>query len=79
MPHWTASLFATALEALLNRRKRGGGRLRPVIGSILQSPIKLVAAFVMAPFLALRLAFVAEDPVRRFIASIGFFVSVLAA
>ena len=39
----------------------------------------MIAAFVLAPFLAFRVAALAKNPVRRLIAGVGFILSILAA
>lgn len=78
MAHWAASLFANATEALA-KRPRGGSSMAAVTKSILRYPIKMLAAFLMAPFLALRVASLAKSPLRRLVAGIGLFIAVLAA
>lgn len=78
MSHWTASLFSTALATLARTKTQGGG-FGTVIKSIGRYPIKTIAAFFLAPFLALRVARMAKNPVRRVVASIGLFISVLLA
>jgi len=48
-----------------------------VLKSIARYPIKAVAAFFVAPFLAFRVARMAKNPVRRAVAGVGLFISVL--
>ena len=79
MSHWAASLFATGLEALMRKRIDGQSSLGVVVKSIWRYPIKMIAAFLVAPFLAFRVAALAKNPVRRLIAGVGFFLSILAA
>lgn len=79
MSHWTAPLFATAIETLTKNPTGSGSSLATVIKSIIRYPIKTVAAFVMAPFLAFRLARATKNPIRRTIASIGLVLAVIAA
>ena len=74
----TSKLFSSALEALL-KRPAGSGSLATVAKSIIRYPIKTVAAFIAAPFLAIRVAGAAKDPVRRAIAGVGLFIAVLLA
>jgi hypothetical protein len=74
----TSTLFASALDALI-KRPTGSGSLATVAKSVLRYPIKAVAAFVVAPFLAFRVARAARNPARRAIAGIGLFVAVLLA
>ena len=78
MAHWTASLFSSALSALARRGSQGGG-LGTVLISIGRYPIKVVAAFFVAPFLAFRVARVAKNPIRRFVAGIGLFIALVLA
>jgi hypothetical protein len=78
MSHWTASLFSSALGALSKRSSSGDG-LGTVLKAIGRYPVKVLAAFFMAPFLAFRVARIAKNPVRRAIAGIGLFIAVLAA
>jgi len=56
MSHWTATLFAKAFEALKNNKKTGQSSVGVVIDSIWKQPIKLLAAFLVAPFLVFRVA-----------------------
>ena len=78
MSHWAAKLFAKAIESLINR-KEGQSSIGNVIDSIWKQPIKLLAAFFVAPFLVFRVAAYAKNPARRYIAGFGLFVSVLGA
>ena len=79
MAHWTSSLAATALEALRGRDRSGQGPIRTMAGSVLRYPVKLLAAFFTAPFLAFRVARYAKDPTRRRVAGIGLFIAMLTA
>lgn len=77
--NWAATLFASAIEALSRKSGEGRNSLATVTGSMLRYPIKTVAAFAMAPFLAFPVACVAKDPVRRVIAGAGLVVAVVVA
>lgn len=79
MNHWTASLFATGMEAIKKSRDKGQGALASVTASIMRYPIKVIAAFLVAPFLVFRVARVARNPFRRSIAAVGLLVAVLFA
>lgn len=76
---WTSTVFATAIEALSRRSKEESTPLRTVARSIWRSPIKLVAAFIFAPFLAFRVARAAKNRTRRLIAGAGLFLAILLA
>lgn len=79
MSHWTASLFATGLEAINKNHKSGQSALATTLSSIIRHPIKIIAAFLLAPFLAFRVARAAKNPLRRVIASVGLVLAVLLA
>lgn len=76
---WAANFFAGAIEALSRKSDASRGSLTTVARSILRYPIKTVAAFLMAPILAARVACVAKDPLRRVIAGVGLVLAVVAA
>lgn len=78
MAHWVGSLAASSLESLLRKRRSGGSSFGTVAGSVMRYPIKAVAAFFTAPFLAFRVARVAKNPIRRLIAGVGLFIAMLA-
>jgi len=77
MSHWTASLFAIGMEAIAKNRSNGQGALAGAMASIMRYPIKAVAAFLVAPFLVFRVAKFAKNPIRRVIATVGLFLSIL--
>lgn len=70
MGHWTASLVSAGIEALKSRPAKQGA-VGTVFNAIVGYPIKVLAAFITAPFLILRLAARVQNPVRRWIARIG--------
>lgn len=76
---WTATLFATALDALSKKPKGSGSPFGSVTKSVLRYPIKTIAAFVTAPFLAFRVARSAKNPTRRVMAGIGLFIAITMA
>ena len=78
MTHWAVSLAASALESLHRQKKIGDSSLGTVLSSILRQPIKTIAAFFFAPFLAFRIARFAKNPIRRIIAGVGLFIAMLA-
>ena len=78
MAYWASQLAVSALEAVLRQRKTGGSSVRAAATSVLRYPLKAVAAFFTAPFLAFRVARVAKNPVRRLIAGVGLFIAMLA-
>lgn len=77
--NWAASLFASVIEALSRRSDGQRSSLATVGRSILRYPIKTVAAFLLAPILAFRVACVAKDPIRRVIAGVGLVLAVVVA
>lgn len=79
MSHWTASLFASGMEAISKSQSNGKGALAAAIFSIIRYPIKAIAAFVVAPFLVFRVARYAKNPIRRGVATVGLFMAVLSA
>jgi len=79
MSHWTANLFAAGIDAINKNQKNGQVALATTLSSIIRQPIKIIAAFVVAPFLAFRIARAAKNPIRRAIASVGLVLAVLLA
>lgn len=75
----TAILFATGMDAIKKSQGKGQGAFVNVMASIVRYPLKTIAAFLVAPFLALRVVWVAENTTRRAIAALGLFLSVLGA
>ena len=76
--NWAATLFlASAIEALSRMSGEGRNSLATVGRSILRYQIKTMAAFLMAPVLALRVVCAAKDPVRRVIAGATMPLNVL--
>ncbi len=74
----TASLFITALSALSNR-SRGESEFFTTLKAVVRSPFKVIAAFLAAPFLIIRVAHAAKNPIRRWIARIGLIAAAALA
>lgn len=79
MSNWTASIFATGIEALRKNQSTGRSSLIATLSSVARYPLKAIAAFITAPFLAYRVARSAKNPFRRMIASVGLVLAVLLA
>lgn len=79
MTKWIASFFASALEAIPRSKDVGKSPLASVIWSILRAPLKAIGAFVFAPFLVLRVAALATDNRRKWVAAIGLFLAAMLA
>lgn len=73
------TLLSTAIGAIPKDATRGVGTLGSIIKSVARYPIKALATFFMAPILALRVASLAKNPIRRVIAAVGLLLSVLFA
>jgi len=71
-------LLAVAKDAV-TRRTLSRSEVKSTTASFLRYPAKALAVFITAPFLAYRVATLAEDPWRRRIAAVGLILSVLAA
>lgn len=74
-----AAFAATVLGNATKRRNSGDSAFGAVAKSVVRLPIKAVAAFFCAPFLAFRVVRIAKNPVRRIIAGTGLFIALLAA
>jgi hypothetical protein len=79
MSHWTAGLFSSALESVTKSRGEGKGGFSSALRTVIRYPIKVIAAFFVAPFLAFRVARSAKNPVRRAIATVGIILGVVVA
>lgn len=79
MLNGVAAFAATVLGNATKRRNIGDSAVGAVAKSIVRLPIKAVAAYFCAPFLAFRVARHAKNPVRRIIAGMGLFIAMLAA
>lgn len=79
MGNWAAGLIATGLEAITSNKDKNGGVFIATLSSVLRYPIKAIAAFIVAPFLAFRIAALAKNPIRRLIAGTGLVFAVFFA
>lgn len=76
------STFATLLQAVFGAVQKevgNGSSLSTTIKSVVRYPIKTIATFFTAPILILRLALTVKNPIRRLIAVVGLFISILLA
>lgn len=76
------STFATLLQAAFGAVSKdvgNGSSLSSTIKSVARYPIKTIATFFTAPILILRLALTVKNPIRRLIAVVGLFISILLA
>ena len=55
------------------------GNLMSVFSKIYAYPIKIIASYVFAPILVVRIALIVKDPMRRLIAVLGLLLSILGA
>ncbi len=67
------------LSSVLDVASKEHNNLKAILKSLWSHPIKLASAFVVAPFLVFRIAQVANNPVRRWVASIGLFIAIILA
>ncbi|UCV07203.1 hypothetical protein [Dechloromonas denitrificans] len=79
MGSWAAGLIANGLEAITSSKDKNGGALFATLSSVLRYPIKAIAAFILAPFLAFRIAALAKNPIRRLIAGTGLVLAIFLA
>lgn len=79
MNHWTAGLIASGMEAIKKSGEKGQNAFASVTASIMRYPIKVIAAFLVAPFLVVRIAWGAQNTSRRWVATVGLLVAVLLA
>jgi hypothetical protein len=64
-------VIETMLGAVLDDASKEHSRLKIMFKQVVSHPIKLVAAFITAPILILRLAMTVQNPLRRVIAITG--------
>lgn len=79
MGNWIASFFASALEAIPRGTAAGQSSVASAIRSVVRAPLKAIAAFLFAPFLVLRVASIATDSRRRWVAAVGMFLAAILA
>lgn len=79
MASWAATLAAIVIERLSLRQADSPGQVQTAVRMVWTYPIKGLAVFFTAPFLAYRVARLADDPWRRRIAGLGLVFSVIAA
>jgi hypothetical protein len=72
-------VIETMLGAVLDDASKEHSRLKIMFKQVVSHPIKLVAAFITAPVLILRLAMTVQNPLRRAIAIIGLIVAITFA
>lgn len=73
------TLYTTAISAMQKDAEQGGGALRSITRTVVRYPIKAIATFLLAPFLAIRVAMIVKNPIRRTIAIVGLLLSVVLA
>ncbi len=76
---FVASLFASTLTAIAKSPDGSPGTLSKAVRSVIRHPIKVIASFFFAPFLAIKVACTAKNPIRRVIAIIGILLGTLLA
>lgn len=78
---WAAalSIFEKTALALGNDLSKEKSKFKTVAKSIINHPIKIIASFLMAPFLAVRMALVVKNPIRKIIAVTGLLISIILA
>jgi hypothetical protein len=72
-------VIETMLGAVLDDGSKEHSRLKIMFKQVASHPIKLVAAFISAPVLIVRLAVTVRNPLRRAIATIGLIFAVTLA
>ncbi len=77
MTNWIATIFASALESIPKSNSKGHNSFSAVLLSVARAPIKAIAAFVFAPILVFRVAAIATDSKRKWIAATGLFLAAI--
>ena len=72
-------VIETMLGAVLDDASKEHSRLKIMFKQVVSHPIKLVAAFITAPILILRLAMTVQNPLRRVIAITGLIFAITFA
>ncbi|GAB3372599.1 hypothetical protein [Azotobacter armeniacus] len=70
-------VLESGISALVRDTANEKGRIGEVFRRIASHPVKVLASFIAAPILIVRVAFLVENPKRRVIAILGLFLSVL--
>ncbi|MYE87132.1 MAG: hypothetical protein F4X31_12940 [Gammaproteobacteria bacterium] len=74
-----AEILGRAIGALHKDVSAETSRLRAVFSSIARYPLKVLATFLVAPFLLVKLACTVKSPIRRAFAVVGLFLALLAS
>ncbi|MFC0709970.1 hypothetical protein [Azorhizophilus paspali] len=72
-----SEVLGSGIFALARNAANEKGRLGEVFHRIASHPVKVLASFIMAPVLIVRIAFLVKDPRRRLVAIVGLLLSVL--
>jgi hypothetical protein len=79
MAQWGATLLSSVMTRLVASESQGRSRIRTASSLVVRAPLKALAVFFTAPFLAYRVARFAKSRTRRIIARVGLVLSVIVA
>ena len=67
------------LKSSLESASKEKGRTGKILNDLIRHPIKVVASFIFAPFLIIKIAMKVNNPIRRFLAILGLLVSFICS
>jgi len=74
-----AELLGSGITAISENASKEKSKIGSVYKKIASHPIKVLASFVTAPFLVIRIAWKVNNPIRRAIAVIGLLLSLVCS
>ncbi len=72
-------IFDKATTAMKDDLSREKSKIGTVFKQIYGYPIKIIATYIFAPFLMVRMACIVKSPLRRLIAIVGLLLSLIAS
>lgn len=73
------SLLSRSIDAIADDASSGKSKIKAITKTIAQYPFKILASFIMAPFLLVRMAWKVKSIPRRIFAIIGIILAVISS
>ena len=72
-----AYIFARSIAAIHEDMAGGKSKIGAIFKGIASHPLKVLASFIFAPVLLVKVAFKARNPIRRLIVVVGLLISLI--
>jgi hypothetical protein len=70
-------ILERGITALANDATREKSKIGEILKKIAAHPFKVLATFIAAPFLVIKIALIVKNPIRRAISIVGLLISIL--